>query len=105
MLGGLTLSDEVTTHSCTCASNPTPAMQVDPVPRLETFFDLMEDVIHPLRGGQAKIPNGKAIVDDFHVVGIGLLEQDVCIRDHFIDGGEIDECVEAGFDQGVEALT
>src|SRR5690349_20505665 len=80
-------------------------MQINPAPCLETFFDLIQDVIHPLRGGQAKIPNGKAIVDSFHVVGPGLLEQDVCIRDHFIDAGEIDECVETGFEQGVEAFT
>ena len=46
---GHPVSDEVATHSCTCPSDSAPAMQVDCAPRLETFFDPIQDVVHPLR--------------------------------------------------------
>src|SRR5687768_9081798 len=73
LVGGLTLSDEVTAHRRTCPADPTPAVQIDRASRPETFFDLIKNGIHSLGRGQAKIPDGKTMVDGLHVIGFGLL--------------------------------
>src|ERR1043165_4809839 len=59
---GHPISDEVATHSCTCPSDSSPAMQVDFVPFLQLLVDRIQNGIHLFWTRQPKISNWKAQV-------------------------------------------
>ena len=86
------------------ASSPeTPTMNVYLTPCLQALVDFVQDGFHQLRCRQAVISDGETVIAGIPLIDPGLLLQQVLVRYIFAFPGEIDECIDAGFEKSVES--